>query len=97
MAVEVKHIKGQNKGKVMLYALSTCIWCGKTKKLLEDLNVEYDFIDVDLQGYDEQQEIMKEIEKFNPAGGFPTMIIDGKDCIVGFDEEKIKNKFGNNN
>ena len=93
MAAEAKHIKGQNKGKVILYALSTCIWCGKTKKLLGELNVEYDFIDVDLQGYDEQQEIMKEIEKYNPAGGFPTMIIDGKDCIVGFDEEKIKNKF----
>jgi glutaredoxin len=97
MAVEVNHIKGQSKGKIMLYALSTCIWCRKTKKLLDDLNVEYDFIDVDLQGYDEQQEIMKEIEKYNPAGGFPTMIIDGKDCIVGFDEEKIKNKFGNKN
>ena len=93
MAVEVKHIKGQNKGKVMLYALSTCIWCGKTKKLLGDLNVEYDCIDVDLQGYDEQQEILKEIRKYNPAGGFPTMVIDGKDCIVGFDEEKIRNKF----
>ena len=93
MAVEVKHTKGQNKGKVMLYALSTCIWCGKTKKLLGDLNVEYDCIDVDLQGYDEQQEILKEIKKYNPAGGFPTMIIDGKDCIVGFDEEKIRNKF----
>ena len=93
MAVEVKHIKGQNKGKVMLYALSTCIWCGKTKKLLGDLNVEYDCIDGDLQEYDDQQEILKEIEKYNPAGGFPTMVINGKDCIVGFDEEKIRKKF----
>jgi glutaredoxin len=93
MAVEVKHIKGQSKGKVMLYALSTCIWCRKTKKLMDDLNVEYDCIDVDLQGYDEQQEIMKEIKKCNPASGFPTMIINGKDCIVGFEEEKIRNKF----
>lgn len=93
MAVEVKHIKGQSKGKVMLYALSTCIWCRKTKKLMDDLNVEYDFIDVDLQEYDEQQKIIEEIKKCNPDGGFPTMIIDGKDCIVGFDEEKIRNKF----
>ena len=33
MAVE--HVTGKNKGKVMLYALSTCGWCGKTKELLQ--------------------------------------------------------------
>ena len=93
MAVEVKHIEGENKGKVKLYALSTCIWCGKTKKLLADLNVEYDYIDVDLLDHDDQQKIMEEIKKFNPAGGFPTMIINDKECIVGFDEKKIREKF----
>lgn len=94
MAVEVKHIEGENKGKVKLFALSTCIWCGKTKKLLHDLNVEYDCVDVDLQDYNDQQEILKEIKKYNPSGGFPTMVIDDKDCIVGFDEEKIRKRFG---
>jgi len=39
---------GKNKGHIVLYALSTCPWCRKTKKLLEDLSVEYYFGDVDL-------------------------------------------------
>ena len=93
MATEIKHVKGQNKGKVMLYALSTCIWCGKTKKLLGDLNVEYDCVDVDLLDDEDREKILEEIRKYNPGGGFPTMVINGKDCIVGFDEEKIRNKF----
>jgi len=92
MAVELKGVKGEDKGKIRLYALSTCIWCSKTKKLLNDLNVGYDFIDVDLLDYEDQQEVLKEIKKYNPGGGFPTMVINDKDCIVGFDEDKVKEK-----
>jgi len=95
MAIEAKHIEGKNKGNIKLFALSTCIWCGKTKKLLNELGVEYDCVDVDLLDYDDQQEALSEIRKYNPSGGFPTMIIDNKDCIVGFDESKIKDKFEN--
>ena len=32
----------------MLYALSTCVWCRRTKQLLDQLGVEYDYVDVDL-------------------------------------------------
>ena len=93
MTTESKNVEGQDKEKIILYALSTCIWCGKTKKLLNDLNVSYDFVDVDLLDYEDQQEVLKEIKKHNPAGGFPTMVINDEDCIVGFDESKIKEKF----
>jgi hypothetical protein len=48
---------------------------------------------VDLLDYDDQQEVLKEIRKHNPGGGFPTMVIDNKECIVGFDEQKIREKF----
>lgn len=93
MAMEAKRIEGKDKGDIKLYALSTCIWCGKTKKLLSELDIGYECIDVDLLDYDKQQDIIKEIKKFNPGGGFPTMVIDDEECIVGFDEEKIREKF----
>ena len=93
MAIQARHIEGKNKGDVKLFALSTCIWCGKTKKLLSELGVEYDCIDVDLLDNDDQQEALKEIRKYNPSGGFPTMVIDGKECSVGFDESKIRDTF----
>jgi Glutaredoxin and related proteins len=95
MAIQAKHVEGKNKGDIKLFALSTCIWCGKTKKLLGELGVDYNYIDVDLLDYDDQQEALSEIRKHNPAGGFPTIVIDSKECIVGFDEQKIKDKFEN--
>ena len=32
-----KHVKGENKGNIVLFALSTCGWCNKTRKLIEEL------------------------------------------------------------
>ncbi len=39
--MEVEHVPGKNVGHAMLYALSTCPWCQKTKRLLNELGVEY--------------------------------------------------------
>ncbi len=88
--VEPKHIPGINKGKIMLYALSTCIWCKKTKDLLEKLGVEFDYIYVDLLGGDDKEKIKKEVEKWNPACSFPTIVFNNEKCIVGFKENEIK-------
>ena len=88
MAVE--HVAGKNAGRLMLYALSTCVWCNKTKKLLNDLGVEYYYANVDLLKADEKRETMKNIEKWNPDGSFPTLVINDKKCIVGFRENDIR-------
>ncbi|OGO32567.1 MAG: NrdH-redoxin [Chloroflexi bacterium RBG_16_56_11] len=91
----MKHVAGNKKGrKVVLYALSTCGWCKKTKELLNVMSVEYDYTDVDLLRGAEQEEAMKVVKKFNPECNFPTMVIDGKLCIVGFREEEIRKALG---
>ena len=33
--MKTTHVEGKKTKKIMLYALSTCIWCKKTKDLLE--------------------------------------------------------------
>ena len=88
--MNIEHVEGKNKGKIMLYALSTCVWCKKTKKLLKDLGVEYKYIFVDLLEGKEKEEMIKEIEKYNPRCSFPTVVFNDKKCIVGFKEEEIK-------
>jgi glutaredoxin-like protein NrdH len=88
--MDVTHVKGEKKGHVMLYALSTCVWCKRTKKFLNDLGVEYYYIDADLLQGEEKKEIIKEIRQWNPRCSFPTLVIDDKTCIVGYDESKIK-------
>ena len=86
---KVEHVKGKNKGKIMLYALSTCVWCNKTKQLLTDLGVEFNYIYVDLLEGDDKDKTMNEVEKWNPRCSFPTLVINDK-CIVGFKEDEIR-------
>ena len=88
--MKTKHVKGKYKGKIMLYALSTCVWCKKTKQLLDELNIEYSYIYVDQLEEDEKETVMEEIKKWNPRCSFPTIVIKNKKCIVGFKEDEIR-------
>jgi glutaredoxin-like protein NrdH len=90
----ITHVAGKKKGKVMLYALSTCGWCKKTKVLLNELGVEYDYTDVDLLKGKEQTAAVGEIQKFNPDLNFPTMVINNSKCIIGFKEDDIRKELG---
>lgn len=88
MALE--HVQGKNAGNIKIYALSTCPWCKMTKKLLDDLGVEYYFSDVDLLEGEERNKAMKEVRKWNPAGSFPTVVINDSKCIIGFREHDLR-------
>jgi len=77
----------------LLYALSTCQWCRKTKDLLSELGIDYYYVYVDLVTGDDQKKLVEKLGQFNPALSFPTVIIDERDTILGFDEDKIRNKF----
>jgi glutaredoxin-like protein NrdH len=92
--IKIEHVKGKNKGKIMLYALSTCGWCRKTKELLNSLGVEYYYIFVDLLKDDDKDKTMKDVEKWNPYCSFPTLVINDQLCIVGFKEDEIREVLG---
>jgi len=93
--MEIKHKDGKKKGNVMLFALSTCVWCKRTKRLLDELAIAYDYIDVDLLDGTEREEVNKKVLRWNPSGSYPTIVLDDSKCIVGFDPEKIKEVLGN--
>ncbi len=80
----------EKKGEVKLYTLSTCGWCHKTKQFLDDLGIEYSYVDVDLLKGHERESILKEMRDWNPRCSFPTLVFNNKTCIVGFHEEEIK-------
>ena len=88
--MKIEHVKGENKGKVMLYALSTCGWCKKTKEFLNKLGVEYSYIFVDLVEGRERDKIIAEVRKHNPRNSYPTIVINDNMCIVGYKEDEIK-------
>ena len=88
----MEKVPGSKKDhKVMIFTLTTCGWCKKTKKLLKDLDVEYEYADIDTLKGEEREKVRAELRKYNPRMSAPTVIIDdGKNVIVGFDEEKVR-------
>lgn len=90
MAITPVHVDGTDKGRVMLYALSTCIHCKRTKELLNELGVAYDYLFVDQLSRAEMDEIMKDIEKFNPRCSFPTLILNNSTAIIGSRMDEIR-------
>lgn len=94
MTVAMEHCDGKDKGSVVLYALSTCGWCARTKELLRQMGVAFDFAYVDLLDGKEQDDAITAVEKFNPAGSFPTLVINNSRVIVGFREDEIREALG---
>jgi glutaredoxin-like protein NrdH len=90
----IEKVEGKDKGKVMLYALSTCVWCKKTKELLTDLGISYSYIFIDQLTREERKEIEKQVEVWNPRCSYPTLVINDRQCIVGFKEEEIRGALG---
>ena len=88
-----KKVQGKKRADILLFALSTCGWCRKTKNLLDELGVEYRYIDVDLLEGQDKKEVVAEVTRWNPSSSYPTMVINNK-SIVGFQEEKIKQAVG---
>ena len=78
---------------IMLYTLSTCRVCKATRKLLDDLAVAYECVDVDRLGKAEQDAILEKMKPTNPRGAFPALFI-GETVIVGFKEEEIRKSLG---
>lgn len=76
----------------MVFSLSTCFWCQKTRDLLSELNLEYNYIYFDLLEGQSQKEAFDEISKYNPNASFPTVVVNnGEKVIIGFDETEIRN------
>lgn len=95
MAESRGHVAGTYNGhKVLLYALSTCIWCRKTRQLLEEENVEFDFVYVDLVDADERSAAREHIRKYSDRSSFPALIVDEEDCIIGFKPDLIRERLG---
>lgn len=88
----MQKIPGKKKDhKVKAFTLSTCGWCKKMKKLLRDLEVEYEYVDIDLVTGEELEQVRKELRKYNPRMSAPTLVVDdGKDVIIGFNEDEVR-------
>ena len=55
---------GKDTGKIILYALSTCIWCKKIKDFLSSKNIAFDYIYVDLLKGEERAQAINDVKRY---------------------------------
>lgn len=84
-------VPGRNaKHRVLMYALSTCAWCKRAKKFLIDNSIEYEYVDVDVCSREERERIKRDILSRGGRLSYPTIVIDNRILITGFQEDKIR-------
>jgi glutaredoxin-like protein NrdH len=89
--MNISKVPGKNtKHKVLIYALSTCVWCKMTKQYLKDNAVEFEFVDVDLSTDEDRDKIRKHIQNLGGSLSYPTIIVDDKKVITGFRKDLFK-------
>jgi len=93
--MQIVKVSGKDKRhKVFLYALSTCAWCKKTKKFLEEHGIEFEYVDVDRCSKEDIAAIRSELERRGAPMSFPFIIIDERVQILGFKEDELKGALG---
>lgn len=77
--------------KIVFYGLSTCPYCRRAKQYMEEHNITFELIYVDMLKGDERSEMVEKVREYNPALSFPTIVIFGGSnkftVYVGFTEE----------
>lgn len=79
---------------VQFYGISTCIWCRKTRQYLEDNQVTFDFVYVDLLEGDEREAVKDRVRAWNPRVSFPTIVIDDQVGVIGFKPDELQEHLG---
>jgi len=73
-----------------LYAISTCGWCKRAKKVLNENEVEYEYIDLDIANQEDKEIIRKDIQKRGGILAYPTVIIDDQILLTGPSPDKLR-------
>jgi len=79
--------------KPRLYMLSTCVWCRKTKNLLDELGVDYEKYVMDELPTEEKKARAVEVRAATGRTAFPTILYEGG-AIIGYNALEIKKAFG---
>lgn len=88
-------VEGKNtSNKVFLYTLSTCGWCKKTKELLKEKDVHYEYLDLDKCSKDDQKTAIDDLKAKKIPVAFPVIMINEDKIIQGFKKDEIIEALG---
>lgn len=86
----MNHVDGKDHGSLVLYTLSTCIWCRMMKNFLAKTGIGYDYVDVDILGDEDKAKALSDLRYWNPKCSFPSLVVNGEKCVIGFNENNVK-------
>ena len=78
----------ESKKKIVVYSTPTCMYCNMLKAYLDDKNLDYEVVDVNL----DREKARYIVEKTGQMG-VPVTEIDGT-FVIGFDQPKIAELIG---
>ncbi len=82
-------VPGRKTADLLLFALSTCGWCKKTREILDREGVEYDYVYVDNFIGKDGEELDNQVRKWNPRESYPVIVVNNIFSIIGYKEDKI--------
>ncbi|MHA1804321.1 MAG: glutaredoxin family protein [Promethearchaeota archaeon] len=86
------NVEGEHdKREITIFTLSTCMWCKKCKRWLNERNIKYRYVDVDKIDHSDKRQIINYLgEKFQSRISYPFMICDDKELVVGYDPSRYE-------
>lgn len=91
-----KTVDGANASEddILIFTLSTCQWCKKCKRFLDDNNMKYRYIDVDLIDYSDKAILLDYLrENYDSRVSYPFLICK-KGHVVGYDPNRYVEMLG---
>lgn len=74
---------------VKVFALSTCPYCRMTRAYLDENEVDYEVVEVDLLTGAEREEAIAEVKSISGGTSFPVVLIDDE-IVIGFNKKRLK-------
>jgi len=79
------------QGAVEFYALSTCIWCRRTREWLEDNGVPFNLHYMDLLEGEERSKAQRELERHVSRMSYPVIVANDGDVVIqGYQPEQFE-------
>ena len=75
--MEFRTIPGKfDKHKVVIYTISTCMWCTRLKRKLQSNNIKYEYLDLDLLPLSERTQVKSQLRNYKRILSYPIMVVD---------------------
>ena len=89
LAKVVEGAKGSEEN-ILIFSLSTCMWCKKCKRFLDDRNLKYRYIDVDKIDREDKSRLLDYLKsKYQSRISYPFLVCE-KGFVVGYNPNKYE-------